>query len=167
MEYRDTYNNWLAAKAVGEQAEDIFDNMFFRFFNYVGDDPQYWPLDIDFASRYYNGQLTAELKHDMTAAKSGRIYLEWTQYKPSHNGQGCIQYSQATYLCVAVPLKPFPQLYVFRLADIRQLCHDGKLKKEWTQYGSCYWLPISDIPTLGIEYRQYHFNGKPHFFEIF
>lgn len=165
MEYRDTYNNWLAAKAVGEQAETIYSTMFPAFEN-VSQDPKYWQVDVDFIFRY-DRRYTAELKHDMTAAKSGRIYLEWTQYKPSHNGQGCIQYSQATYLCVAVPLKPFPQLYVFRLADIRQLCNEGKLKKEWTQYGSCYWLPIADIPALGIDYRQYHFNGKPHFFEIF
>ena len=29
MEYRDTYQNWIDKKNKGEQAEDIFDNMFF------------------------------------------------------------------------------------------------------------------------------------------
>lgn len=47
----DTYQNWIDKKNKGEQAEDVFDSMFCGFFNYVGDDPQYWPLDIDFASR--------------------------------------------------------------------------------------------------------------------
>ena len=169
MEYdlADTYQNWIDKKNKGEQAEDVFDSMFCGFFNYVGDDPQYWPLDIDFMSRYYNGKLTAELKHDMTAATSGRFYLEWTTNKPSHDGKGCIQYSKATYLCLSAPIKPFSQLYVFKLADIQRLCRDKKLQSGYTQWGSCYWLPIADIPTLGVEYRQYHFNGKPHFFEIF
>lgn len=163
----DTYQNWIDKKNKGEQAEDVFDSMFCGFFYYVGDDPKYWPLDIDFASRYYNGKLTAELKHDMTAATSGRFYLEWTTNKPSHDGKGCIQYSKATYLCLSAPIKPFSQLFVFRLADIQRLCRDKKLQSGYTQWGSCYWLPIADISTLGIEYRQYHFNGKPHFFDIF
>ncbi len=165
MEYRDTYDNWIAAKAKGEEAETTYSTQFPAFLN-VSQDPRYWPFDIDFVFRY-DWRITAELKHDITAAKSGRIYLEWTQYKPSHNGQGCIQYSKATYLCVAVPFKRFPQLYVFKLDDIRRLCRENKLKKDWTQYGSCYWLPINEIKTLGIDYRQYPFNGNPHYFEIF